>query len=60
MTNSSFPPIPATEDRSAKWSVGHTGENAADIKTHAGADDDLIAFLDTLDDRRLMRLRQQA
>lgn len=44
--------VPEPEERKAKWSIGNTGVQSADIKTGAGSDSDLDEFLSTLEGRR--------
>ena len=45
--------IPAPQPRKNEWSIGHTGVQDADIKTHAGSDADLDEYLSTLEGRRV-------
>lgn len=44
--------VPAKEDRSATWTRTHTGNTAADIKTHQGSEAELQEFLESLTPRR--------
>lgn len=44
--------VPASEDRSGTWTVGNTGQSAADIKTQAGDERDLEEYLASLSARR--------
>src|SRR5699024_11347152 len=45
--------IPEPSPSKNQWTIGHTGVQGKDIKTHAGSDDDLQAYLSTLEGRRV-------
>ena len=45
--------IPEPSPSKNQWTIGHTGVQDKDINTHAGSDDDLQAYLSTLEGRRV-------
>lgn len=45
--------IPESTAGVNQWTVGHTGQQSKDIKTHAGTDDELQEYLSTLEGRRV-------
>lgn len=50
--------VPEQEERKSQWSIGHTGVQSEDIKTHAGNDADLDEYLSALEGRRAVHTQQ--